>query len=317
MKLLYSLKRVTTPAFVTIIILMQVSCSSEDPKVINNPNSNEYSKLNVDQDKTEEEKIAEKNVKERRIYSKFTSNIIESGGNEVLAETIRFDDEGKKTEQYRYSSSRVEVQWLNDYDEFGNLKTVEEYDGFQKLLKRTYFNYNSKGTLLDKRIDNKNNKTYFEYEYDDSLNLINVNVFNTDRILYSKTLYKYSDEKLDSVIFYRNNLVSQIITLDYDSLDRRIGENTIIKDRIIEKVKYEYDEDGNLKTIANPKTATIKNIFDKKGNVIDERYFDASGNMQSRITFEYNAEDDLLSKKVKYDGLNRPALEIRYEYDFH
>ena len=37
MKLLYALKRVKIPVYVTLVILMQVSCSSEEPKKINNP----------------------------------------------------------------------------------------------------------------------------------------------------------------------------------------------------------------------------------------------------------------------------------------
>ncbi|MDX1699643.1 MAG: hypothetical protein R3250_03445 [Melioribacteraceae bacterium] len=307
----------TQIAIIFLSIILFSTCDSDSFEEINNPNSREYKKLEVDQEDKELVKIKANSVKERRIFSRFTENVIKSGGKEVLAETIRFDIEGNKKEQYRFNSTSVNVQWLYDYDEYGNLKSIEEYDGYQSLLKRTIYNNRSNGLLLDKREEMKKSNTYYEYNYDDSLNLVSVNLFNNDRVLFSKYLYKYEEKKLDSVILYRNNLVSAKFLFEYDSQGRRKSESIISKQSPARVINYEYDDVGNLVLVDNKRLTKIEYTYNDNGDITEEKIYNSAGDFQSRTTFTYDLETGLLSEKTRYDGLDRPALEIRYEYDFY
>ena len=302
---------------VLVLSTLLFNCDSNDFEKIDNPNAKEYEQLNVDQENNELIKIRSNGVKERRIFSRFTESVIKNGGREVLAETIRFDTEGNKKEQYRYSSTAVNVQWLYDYDEYGNIKSMEEYDGYQSLLKRTIYNFSSSGILLDKREEIKTSKIYYEYSYDDKYNLTDVNLFNTDKVLYSKYIYKYDAEVLDSIILYRNNLLSAEYLFQYDSLGRRIGEKIVSKQNPSRLIKYDYDERNKLIFIDKVKLTKIEYSYNEDGDVTEEKIYNSSGDYQSRTTFEYDSKTGLLSSKTRYDGLDRPALEIRFEYDFY
>jgi YD repeat-containing protein len=271
-----------------------INCSSEKLEKVVNPNAKEYSRIVINQEDKELEKIKNFDIKERRVSSKFTDNIIKSGGKEVLVEKITFNEDGNKTEQFRFRADAIDAQWLYDYDEYGNEKLIEAYDGFQGLL----------------------NRVYFEYEYDDKYNLQKINLLDNHRVLRSNSFYKYTEERLDSVLYYNKYSLVKTITFQYDSLNRLQKETTLLNNKIIDLVTYGYDRKGNIIDIITAKVSHQKYSYDSAGNLTEEIHLDQQGNLQSRNTYEYDPVTGLLNSKTRYDGSNIAALEIRYEYDF-
>ncbi len=299
-----------------ISIVLMINCSSEKLEKVVNPNAKEYSRIVINQEDKEFEKIKNFDIKERRVFSKFTENIIKSGGKEVLVEKITFNEDGNKTEQFRFRADGIDAQWLYDYDEYGNEKLIEAYDGFQGLLNRVYFEYSSNGILNEKIDEKKNNKTYFEYEYDDKYNLQKINLLDNHRVLRSNSFYKYTNDQLDSVLYYNKYSLVKTITFQYDSLNRLQKETTLLNNKIIDLVTYDYDQKGNIIDIITAKVSHQKYSYDSAGNLTEEIHLDQQGNLQSRNTYEYDPTTGLLHSKTRYDGSNIAALKVRYEYDF-
>jgi YD repeat-containing protein len=302
--------------FLFFLMLIILSCSSEKKK-IENPNSKEYQKIEVTQELKEMGKIKENKIKERRTYSKFTTNYIPSGGKEILAEKIHFDEKGNKLEQIRYRSDGVDMQTLFSYDEFGNYKTIETFDGYHNLMTKTNYEFSSVGILLKKETEKNNAKTYYEYEYDENFNLTRINLYNNNRALYEYSIYKYAANNLDSIIVFSNGFITQISFFNYNSQNRLTKDNSIINKYYKKLTTYEYDNYGNILKVFTPKLANWEYSYDSKGNILEEINTDKDGNLQARFTYSYNEENNLLLGKLRYDGNNVEALEIRFEYDFY
>jgi YD repeat-containing protein len=300
-----------------LLLALLTSCSSDHNKKIENPNSQEYQKLEINQELKEDSKIIANKVKERRVYSRFTSNYIKGGGKEILVEKTNYNEIGNKKERYRYRSDGVDSQWLYDYDEYGNDRSVELYDGFQKLFNKTNFEYSSQGILLKKNFEKNKSKTFYNYLYDDDYNLVEIKSYYKTNSALQNTVYKYHSGLLDSVIIYRNKFISQKIKFEHDSLGRREKESNIINNKVINYVSYVYDKVGNIIKLVEPKIALWKYIYDSRGNLLDEKHTDNQNNLQSRTTYKYDLSNDLMINKIRYDGTNTPALNTRYEYDFY
>lgn len=300
-----------------LLILFIVSCGSPDVEKVINPNAKEYKKIEVSQESKEEEKIKLKKVKERRTYSKFTDFIIKGGGKEVLVERINYDKNGNITEQYRYSATGVQNQWLFDYDEFGNKKSIQLYDVYQNLIEKEDYEFASNGILKKIKYSKGKQITYFEYYYDKFYNLVEKQYFDAKKNLTTSTKYKYKNSLLDSVIIYSNNLVINTITFEYDSLKRRAAEKLFQHDKMINTYEYIYDDFNNLIHINNLKLSKNDYVYDNDGNIKEETIYDKNGNQQTRMVYEYLPNNGLLKNKVKFDGENNAALEIRFEYDYY
>lgn len=301
---------------ILFFLILWISCSSEKLKKVENPNAKEYEKLVVDQEINELAKIKQNNVKERRTYSKFTDHIVKGGGNEILVEKINFNQKGYKKEQYRYASDGIHTQWIYDYDEFGNKKLLETYDGFRILINKTSYNFASNGILSDKWDEVKNEKLYYEYFYDDNYNLEKIHLFDNNKALYSTSFYKYANGLLDSIVYYKNNFVIQVNTFEYDSLNRIKKDILTVKDRVMNLIEYKYDQNGKIINLKE-KMTEWRYTYNDSGDLIEEKNFNSDGDLQGRLTYEYNPQTNLLLNKVRFDGMNNPALNIRFEYEFY
>lgn len=309
------INKIKTIAFLFISFLF-FSCGTDKPERVDNPNSKEYQDILVDQELKEETKIKENKVKERRIFSRFTDNIVKGGGPEVLSERINFDKNGNKTEQFRYTSDGLHTQWLFEYDEYGNNKSIETYDGFQQLIEKNFYDYASNGALKQKWEEIKGKKYFSEYSYDEEYNLTKIHYLDDNRRLYSTAIYKYENDLLDSVQFYKNNIITKFYTFEYDSLNRPITIINAAENRLVNKITIEYDSSGNIIN-RRDKVADWRYVYNDSGDIIEEQQFNASGDYQGRSTFKYNNKTNLLEEKVRYDGLDKDALIIRYEYEFY
>jgi len=311
-------------SFQLIIILLftlsLTNCGQNNDLKNLNPNSAPYKKLSVNQEDIEIQKMKELRVKSRKTYSKFSTKYIKGGGIEILVERINLDENGNKSEQFRYlSNGDVDFQWLYNYDYYERLTTTESYDGFQTLLSKIINEYDGEGYKNKSEEWSEKSKTYTtsKYVYDKNYNLLETSSSNErDGFLY-KSEYKYTDSMLDSVLFLNNkNQLLTTIKIKYDSDKRKVGVSEFNSTGISLETEYKYDSNSNLIEIKNNKLSSFSYKYDAKGNVIDEIEYNSGGYQQNRFGYEYDSSTGLLVKKIRYDGENDPALLIRYEYEY-
>ena len=118
------------------------------------------------------------------------------------------------------------------------------------------------------------------------------------------------------LLFIKNNLITQINTFKYDSAKRLKEELLLANSRTMNRIEYEFDNDGNIKKLRD-KLAEWHYAYNKLGDIIEEKHLDPRGNFQGRTTFHYSPANNLLEQKVRYDGTDNAALIIRYDYDFY
>ncbi|PZM85607.1 hypothetical protein DLH72_01870 [Candidatus Gracilibacteria bacterium] len=238
-----------------------------------------------------------------------------------------YDEKGNLTKTIKVGETEEQNITVSfEYDEKGNLsrKTDElgnqtnyEYDNFNNLIKTIEAN----GLVSEFEYDNQNNKTktkillpndeiinsIFEYDVLDNptKTIVDINQNTT-----KGTITKYNpDGKIVSIkkeseaeITYKYNIFEKVIQKDIlvnpDDPSQNITE------------KYEYDSVGNLVKTINPRNHITNyeydkfnrltkiidasgnyktNIYDKAGNIIEEKSYDSSGNVLAKNVYIYDA----------------------------
>ena len=79
--------------------------------------------------------------------------------------------------------------------------------------------------------------------------------------------------------------------------------------------KYIYDNKNNLIEIDK---GYYRQVFEynDNGEVIKETHFDGDDGMQQRTDMVYN-HLGLMVERIRFDGLNQPAILTHYEYSFY
>ena len=306
--------------FLSLVLISLTSCSRETKIEDINPNSKEYSKIKVSQEEIELSKIIDKPIKTRTAYSKFSDKYIKGGGKEIMVEKINFDESGFRTEHVRYvSNGDVDLQWLYDYDYYNKLISVEAFDGYRKPVYKSSINYDHSGykKSIEEKGEKENSNTSKGFVYDDNYNLIKINYYNHNGELTNFEDYIYNNNKLDSLYKYKANkeLVS-VLTFTYDSLGR-ISKETLAGNRLKPLITtYKYGESDQLVEIRNSILSSFQYSYDSNGNLISEIELNSGGFLQSKFTYRYN-KDNLVIEKLRYDGEDDVALQVRFEYEFY
>ena len=134
--------------------------------------------------------------------------------------------------------------------------------------------------------------------YDEMHNLIELNSYNEDGSLYSKSIHKYDE------------MGNQIEGNIYRSDGSLIGKQT-----------YKYDEKGN-KIEATDSFISMYDWkytykYDNKDNMIEKIWYCSTGNICSSMTYKYNEYDKTSNwiKKVEFkDGNLESVTERIIEY---
>ena len=162
--------------------------------------------------------------------------------------TIKFDDKGKITETF-LTNARIKM--------FG--RTVYDYDGNNRIIKKTSYNpdgsavfeyiygYNSNGNLESKTTQNaikKNVISKTEYKYESPISYLE---YDAGKFVRRVKLSK--DEKcriIESNLYKETDKFENRLTTKYDEKDT--ATELIVyspSGKPIEKIKYEYEYDGN------------------------------------------------------------------------
>ena len=90
------------------------------------------------------------------------------------------------------------------------------------------------------------------------------------------------------------------------------------KDPVVEKIEI-YDEEGNTIEVKEyNKSGEVRRweqfTFDENDDVTEEKFLDAKGRVNERITYTY--EDRLVREKKYYDHKDRLVKKKTYTYEF-
>lgn len=248
-------------------------------------------------------------LEEKTYYAIENSGKIEKGGFKS-GRFLSFNEDGNLLLEV-YDAADFSIKEIYNYDSNGNIieeKSTDSYNNYyhcksifnleNKITERywydnsgnlkikDYYQYNSKGILIEKNSYCTERyfkeKTYYEYDYYDDL--MEENYYNPDRLFEGKTTYEYdSNGKL-------------IEEKRYDS-NRRLKEKIIYKyddnGKLIEENYYDFDE-----------ILYWKYIYDSRGILIEDIAYDSDGEI-----------DQIIIYKNKYDNEGKLIYSIEEQDD--
>ncbi len=182
-------------------------------------------------------------------------------------------------------------------DTLGN-RTLYTYSGYDKLAGRTdalgykrRYKYDNEERLI--QLTNEREESYL-FEYDLLHRLISETGFDG-----AKTVYKYSQA---NEIVYQKDALGREIFYQYDAIGRLVKR--LSSDALTSN--FEYDGCGRI-TRATNSNGEIKLVYDAAWRLVSE---EQNGRV---ISYEYDAEDNRTSRKVK-DG-EKISGSVEYEFD--
>ena len=272
---------------------------------------------------TQEEREFEKaklfGIKSRSTFSRFYDKYGKVPPKGFLVEKSTFDEDGKRIENNLYTSTgeinlnnkfeydddnliKIEVlnNWgkikfrrISEYDEFGNETVRKELNLKLNLDDNSVFEYDNEGELV---------KTIY---YDPKERLVSIENYSCDDKgrLISKNMLDPEDKLIAGV------------TYEYDSLGHVVTEIKSFPNSKTTRTDYKFDQYGNQIEVD---AGYYKNImeYDNNGNVILEAMYAKGGALQQKFKNFYDHRG-LLLERIRYDGMEKPAVYINYEYEFY
>lgn len=221
-----------------------------------------------------------------------------------------------KTEEYvyyytfdssEYKSGDVSDTAIYEYDKDGNIirsehSAVEEanYEREWKKDGDILRGVASTGDIIEKQYDkNDNVKTETLYDSEGNKYYVREYEYKDDVLVATKTTYTGAYAKVEydangniTYHMYEQNK-QKMQELEYDNVYDEDGKLTSvfitdILDSIDYVDKYEYDEDGHLKTITYGLDGTRVDVeCDEDGNVIEKRYYNRDGKLVTQVLTTY------------------------------
>ncbi|NOX17852.1 MAG: hypothetical protein GXO87_06165, partial [Chlorobi bacterium] len=274
----------------------------------------------MEQDKREDIKSAANHVKERKIVSYFYNKYGKVSERGFLVEKKIYNEKGELTEVTRFlSNGDIDLRWTYEYNDNGDIVHSKTVNGLNFLRYERKSKYDDDGKEIEREEYDVKTKKFNKivYEYDDKGDLLVAKTYNSDGNLLFLENNEY-DDKGRIVLKKRENPEGALFTvtqIEYDSLGRKSKE--LVKDFRAQPsfTIFSYDSLGYLK---GKNRGFVNELFinDENGNIVTEKLFDGGGGLQQRIDYFYD-EKGLLSERIRYDGMENPALFIKYEYEFY
>jgi len=344
-----NLKKISTVAFVMILILFNSINQGQGQRSQNKESLNDWTKEGL------KGKVKSYTQCTYEAFDRFGK--IEKG-EKLSGEQMIYNEKGNLIEENHYSNGIIKWKNTYKYDEKENLIEENRYWSDTLYKKHTY-KYDEKGNLIEANYhyyssDSILDYSKYTYKYDEKGNLTEGNRYLYG-ILDSKTIYKrdekgnliaenvYSDygdgvqggqayeydEKGNLIAEYALGSLGQGVygqTYEYDKKGNLIETNQYLYGRLDEKCTYKNDKKGNLIEMNCYDTDDIlvwKVIYkyDKKGNLIEEKYYntiyDDEGNISSwweRYTFQYDEQQNWTKKIEFIDEVPKTITEREYQY---
>lgn len=204
-------------------------------------------------------------------------------GNVVKAHK-HYQDESKDTISYRYDEGRLVEKITADSEDEMEAKEELKYDG-SRLMSRKVYEYDE--LVLDE-----------SYDYDEAGNLIEQTKWTTEE----------QDSKYYNLFNEKGNLIKTL--------------TSSIKDELLAKSEYYYDEEGLLEKIEE-ETIHGKNItsleYDENNNSIKQIEKNQHGEINNEAERKYNENQDVVEAEVFVNfhgmGINQHYI-LKYDYQY-
>jgi hypothetical protein len=230
-----------------------------------------------------------------------------------LMEEILFDEENEIAERKTY-----------EYDDKGRmLKKLIHYadDTFDTM----HYEYNENGLIMNKHIVDadgiEENKHVYEYEKG---NLIRSAEYDNEGTLLSEEAWKY-DEKGNEIEMTKwdkadDRLISTLVDY-FENGDRQKVRVYNHEEELVEKILYEENEEGTLLRIIEEdpyNLNTTEFIYDERKNLIEQIELNREGEVNSRVTREYNEDNEMVETVIFIDrhgaGVNQ-HYKMKYVFE--
>jgi uncharacterized protein YkuJ len=234
-------------------------------------------------------------------------------------EKIFFNEHGNRNEHIRYlGTGDIDLRWNYKYDEDDNIIKRESYDVWENMKARSISVFDINRNEIE-RLDlnlksGGDDKT--TWNYDNANRMINMKKVSSKKNLITREIYTYDDINLIKISVLDNNENEISSTLfNYDSLNRKIKEVIAYKNMPSRIKSFKYDKNGNLIEIDG---GYFRQEFkyDKKGNIVEDVMFNKDGGRQHKFINLFDHRG-LIIERVRYDSFEKPAIFIRYLYEFH
>lgn len=261
----------------------------------------------------------ENNVKERTTINylyDLKGNLMDEGG---IAEEIEFDQKGRLIEHTVYRGlNKINYTWEFQYDKNDNLIGFKSYDRNNVLQLQKSMTYNNENKLTEAKeiYTTKGNEISYKYIYNNEGLLIETEASNTTGLESSEKREYNGQGKVEKILMLdQNGNVSAERKMEYSSKGNLTKEIITYPGRLEQVTTYGKYSGVYPKEII----ATLqKKIFeyDGYGNVTVDIMYNSEGGRQHKYIIEYD-DKGLITKKTRYDALDKPALVIKYEYEFY
>ena len=237
----------------------------------------------------------------------------------AVSEEVEFDKKGRKIKHVLYmGTNKINFIWLFKYDNNDNLVEFNSYDENNILLQKKVLSYNkvNKITESNEIYPTRNNQINYKYIYNESGLLIETKGNNSKGISTSEKRSYNSSDRIESILsLSHDGTVVSNNKLEYDNRGNIIKE--IYKDSNNNEMITTY-EGYNSPYPEQVNMPIQKKVYkyDSKGNVLLEMMYNSDGGRQYKYKNEYD-EKGLITKRTRYDALDKPALIIKYEYSFY
>lgn len=333
----YTLKQFLNYILILFVMAFALNCADSKQENKNEDNKNNAENLTSDtpeifapnndpsarrNDETPEDyqlRIAgENNVKKRTTVNylyDLNGNLMDEGG---IAEEVEFDKKGRRLTHTVYRGiDKINYTWKFKYDDNDNLIEFESFDRNNVLQLKRNMTYNEAGKLIESKeiYTTKMNEINYIYNYNDEGLLINT-IGTSSKGEKSSEKKEYNSEgKVSKIILIdQNGSVTAERTMQYN-ISGNISKEILKYPNQPEQVTtYGYNGYYANEII----TPLQKKVFEynKNGNVTVDMMFNSAGGRQHKYIIEYD-EKGLMIKKTRYDGKDKPALIIEYEYEFY
>lgn len=127
------------------------------------------------------------------------------------------------------------------------------------------------------------------------------------------------NEKGNKIKAYSSYADILIVGYEYDEKDNLIHNNTYTTlGKLIEEVTFRYDNNGNKIEMNRSKPNGIKRKcsygYDKVGNLIQEKCYDADDMPRSKVIYKYDENNNQIEKD-SYNSSGKSDIKINYYYD--
>ena len=217
----------------------------------------------------------------------------------------------------------VSCNQLEKKTEKKNDLTEENLKGKVKSIKETPYDAIEKFGQLEK--GDVSYSVFFPSSftiYNEKGNKIEVNGYNPDGSLYSKTTYKYDEKgnKIEKNTYKYDGSLNYKTTYKYDEKGNKIEKNNYYySGRLDSKTTYKYDEKGNNieENIYYYDGYGYKTTYkyDEKGNKIEKNIDGSVDRLGYKYTYKYDEKGNTIEQNIYYHG-SRPAENYSYKYEY-